>query len=107
MNTVYVKHPAVNGGVETQLDGVRLCGTLGSSITMTVPPAAYGTMTAIFNAQGPRTSTMTLRVVRDTDQAIGNWIVAESRRRSDGGADLILRATGPIVEGPGERTTAT
>ena len=94
MTTVYVAHPDVYGGVETRLDGVRLSGTRGSSITMTVPPDVYRTLNAI--VPGPRTSLLTLRIVLEADETIGDWVIAASKRLPGGWADLTLHATGAI-----------
>lgn len=97
MTTVYVTHADVNGGSETQIDGVRLSDTRDRSITMTVPPDGYRILNAI--VPGPRTPPLTLRVVQEAYERIGKWVIASSKRLPGGWAELTLRATGGDQDG--------
>ena len=99
---IYLAHPAVHGGVETRLDGARLIGELQERhVQLVVPATMYGTMNTIFDAQGPRTASMRLRVVRATDQVTATLIIERITRHIDGGATMRLNTTGPVHrEGP-------
>ena len=101
---IHVTHPAFNGGVETRIDGARLLGELQQrSVRLVVPADLYGTMNAIFNAQGPRTEPMKVRVVQDTVQMSATLLIETITRHGDGGATMCLNRTSPVHrEGPGE-----
>ena len=90
-------HPAVYGGAEARLDGARLVGRFdGGRVQLVVPATMYSTMNAIFDAQGPRTPPMRLRVERETDRVTATLLIEHIARTIDGSATIRLKTTGPV-----------